>query len=246
MSKEKFSKDQKTQIKNDLEALLHNFSATNEEDAVIDQQLAVIQQAPPIDFDAMNAGFKKQANNLTNSLLKFYVDLGIIDRVEYFKHKKEIDNTNLENIFFQIKSIRMAIERIMEEINQGNTHPRLFEVFGQLHDKLGSVVKMQANYVLFLEDAYRRAKTEVTQVEGAGEQQSTGIHMKGDYYVTAGTKNLMKDINASAVPVDKTDTRYLTNPTEKDNVLTERGLGHLIEQKEEIEEITKSDLGDMI
>lgn len=244
MSKDKFSKDQKVQIKNDLEALLHNFSGTNEEDSVIDQQLAVIQQAPPIDFEEMNANFKKKANNLTNSLLKFYVDLGIIDRVEYFKHKKEIDNTNLENIFFQIKSIRMAIERIMEEINQGNTHPRLFEVFGQLHDKLGSVIKMQANYVLFLEDAYRKAKSEVTQMEG--EPQQVGQRMKGDYYVTAGTKNLMKEIETEVKPVDKTDTRYLTHPVEKDNVLVQKGLGHLIEKKEEIEEISKDDLGDMI
>ena len=52
----------------------------------------------------------------------------------------------------------MAIEKITEEINQGNTHPRLFEVFGQLQDKLTMVVKTQANYF------YQMSAIEVTKL----------------------------------------------------------------------------------
>ena len=86
---------------------------------------------------------EKQAKDITGSMLKFYVDLGVIDKHEYLKEKQSLDNSNIQNIFFQLKTIRMAIEKIAEEINQGNTHPRLFEVFGQLQDKLTTVIKTQ-------------------------------------------------------------------------------------------------------
>lgn len=243
MSRE-IPKDQRKQIKNELEALLNTYNPSGDQESVIDQQLAVIQQNPPIDFDEMNAKFKRQANNLTSSLIKYYVDAGLIEREDYHRFKKELDDSSLENILFQIKSLRMAIERIMEDINQGNTHPRLYEVFGQLHDKLANVVKIQANYILFLEDTYRRVKAEIVSSKTDGNVTEMGLHQKGDYYVTAGTKNIMKSVEVEAVEVE--DARYLTNPNQKSAVLTEIGLAHLIEKKEESQEITSGDIDNLI
>ena len=49
-------------------------------------------------------------------MLKFYVDLGVLDKHDYLRQKQNLDNTNIQNIFFQLKTIRMAIEKITEEI----------------------------------------------------------------------------------------------------------------------------------
>ena len=189
-----FNKEKKAQIKSELEDLLRGYSAgPNPEEDIVDEQLSEIAAAPPLDFEEMNKQFEKQAKNITNSMLQFYVDLGVIDKHEYFKQKQALDNINIQNIFFQLKTIRMAIEKIAEEINQGNTHPRLFEVFGQLQDKLTTVIKTQANYILFLEDTYKKISHDVESKSASGSTQVTPLlGNPNEYYITAGTKNLIK------------------------------------------------------
>lgn len=234
-----FNKEKKAQIKSELEDLLRGYSGgpTGEED-IVDEQLSEIAAAPPLDFTEMNAGFERQAKDITNSMLKFYVDLGVIDKHEYFKQKQTLDNSNIQNIFFQLKTIRMAIEKIAEEINQGNTHPRLFEVFGQLQDKLTTVIKTQANYMLFLEDTYKKISSDVEQRAGIGTQSVTPLlGSPNEYYITAGTKNLIKEITVEDEEPAQ-DTRHLTHPSHKVEVMQERGLSQIIKPEEDPEDFS--------
>jgi hypothetical protein len=133
----------------------------------------------------------------------------------------------------------MAIEKIAEEINQGNTHPRLFEVFGQLQDKLTSVVKTQANYMLFLEDTYKKVNQDVEQRESGGGTTSRALPTStSDYYITAGTKNLIKEIDAIEIEDDDSDSRHLTHPSKKTEVMLERGLSNVIIEEEDGEDFS--------
>jgi hypothetical protein len=229
-----FNREKKAQIKSELEDLLRGYSGgPNPEEDIVDEQLSEIAAAPPIDFMEMNKQFEKQAKGITDSMLKFYVDLGVIDKHEYFKQKQTLDNTNIQNIFFQLKTIRMAIEKIAEEINQGNTHPRLFEVFGQLQDKLTTVIKTQANYILFLEDTYKKIKQDVEQHNSVGSSQVTPLlGLPGEYYITAGTKNLIKEITVDDEG-EITDSRHLTHPEHKIEVMQARGLSDVIKPEED-------------
>jgi hypothetical protein len=235
-----FSKEKKQQIKGELEELLRTYSGGPNaiDDENIDAQMSEIAAAPPLNFSEMNSEFEKQAKAITSSMLKFYVDLGVIEKHEYVQQKQILDNSSIQNIFFQLKTLRMAIERIAEEINQGNSHPRLFEVFGQLQDKLTSVVKTQANYMLFLEDTYKKIKQEIDQNESPTGQSTKSISANtGDYYITAGTKNLMKEIEVVEVE-DEVDTRRLTHPSKKIEVMTERGLSDGIIAEEDSEDFS--------
>lgn len=244
-----FSKEKKAQIKSELEDLLRNYSGgpSQEESSNVDQQLSEIAAAPPLDFDEMNAGFEKQAKDITGSMLKFYVDLGVIDKHDYIKQKQALDNSSIQNIFFQLKTIRMAIEKIAEEINQGNTHPRLFEVFGQLQDKLTTVVKTQANYMLFLEDTYRKVNQEITQRDANPESSARALPSSStDYYITAGTKNLMKEMDAIVVEEEEADSRHLTHPAKKTEVMVERGLSTVVIQDEDGDHDFLDDLNSLI
>lgn len=231
MATQVFSKEKKAHIKGELESLLNSYSGgPNQEDNNIDEQLAEIAAAPPLDFVEMNSVFEKQAKSITDSLLSFYVELGVLEKHEYIKQKQMLDNSSIQNIFFQLKTIRMAIEKITEEINQGNTHPRLFEVFGQLQDKLTSVVKTQANYMLFLEDTYRKVNQDISQKDaGATGTQTRALpQSSSDYYITAGTKNLIKEIDALEIEEDTSDSRHLTHPGKKAEVMLERGVSNVI------------------
>lgn len=234
-----FNKEKKAQIKSELEDLLRGYSGgpTGESD-IVDEQLSEIAAAPPLDFESMNQQFEKQAKNITDSMLKFYVDLGVIDKHEYLKQKQVLDNTNIQNIFFQLRTIRMAIEKIAEEINQGNTHPRLFEVFGQLQDKLTTVIKTQANYILFLEDTYKKVNSEVDQKSATASGAVTPLLGSPDeYYITAGTKNLIKEITVDDLE-EAVDARHLTHPEKKIDVMQERGLTQVIKQDEDPEDFS--------
>jgi hypothetical protein len=239
MAAQVFAKEKKAQIRGELEDLLRGYSGgPSAEEDIVDSELGEIASAPPIDFDEMNKQFEKQAKNITNSMLKFYVDLGVIDKNEYLTQKQILDNTNIQNIFFQLKTIRMAIEKITEEINQGNTHPRLFEVFGQLQDKLTMVIKTQANYVLFLEDTYKKMNQDITQ---KGTQSTTVTPMLAtgtEYYITAGTKNIMKEITAEEIEYNDDDTRHLTHPGKKVEVMSEQGISPT-EIEEQVEDLSE-------
>ena len=233
-----FTKEKKAQIKGELEDLLRSYNGPQDkEDDNVDEELAKIAAAPPINFAELNAGFERQAKEITSSMLKFYSDLGVLDKYEYIKEKQKLDNTSISNIFFQLKTIRMAIERIAEEINQGNTHPRLFEVFGQLQDKLTAVVKTQANYMLFLEDTYKKIKGEIDQNNTETNPQLPNSPRSGEYYIGAGTKNMMKEIEVEEIDME-TDGRHLTHPSKKAEVMIEKGVDGTILAEEDVYDFT--------
>lgn len=234
-----FNKEKKAQIRGELEDLLRGYSPnpSNSEDDVIDEQLSEIAVAPPIDFEEMNRKFEKQAKDITDSMLKFYVDLGIMDQNDYLKQKQVLDNSNIQNIFFQLKTLRMAIEKIAEEINQGNTHPRLFEVFGQLQDKLTTVIKTQANYVLFLEDTYKKINQDISQKGTQSASVTPLLSQSNEFYITAGTKNIMKEITAEEVNEEDKPDRYLTHPGKKAQVMEEAGVSQSFVE-DEVEDLS--------
>jgi hypothetical protein len=110
----------------------------------------------------------------------------------------------------------------------------------QLQDRLTTVTKTQANYMLFLEDTYKKMRSEV---DSKGDQaglpaSSVNAIQAGDYYITAGTKNIMKEIESDGLNSDF-DNR-LTNPNEKNSLMTERGLEHLIEKENDDEDLSST------
>jgi hypothetical protein len=236
-----FNKEKKAQIRGELDDLLRGYQGNqNGEEDIIDEQLGEIAAAPPIDFEEMNKKFERQAKDITQSMLEFYVDLGVIDTAEYLRQKQILDNSNISNIFFQLKTLRMAIEKISEEINQGNTHPRLFEVFGQLHDKYTTVIKTQANYVLFLEDTYKKMNQDISQ--RSSQSVTPLLNQPKEYYITAGTKNIMREITAEEVEID--DSRHLTHPGKRVEVMHEQGITDML--IEETIENLSDDVNSMI
>ena len=232
-----FTKEKRKEMRNELEDLLRGYSggpAASDTENVVDDELSEIAAAPPLDFVEMNRKFEEQAKGITDSLMKFYVDLGVIDSVEYVDQKRKLDNTNIQNIFFQLKTIKFALEKITEEINQGNTHPRLFEVFGQLQDKFTTVIKTQANYVLFLEDTYKKMNQDISQrgLPAANGSVTPLLKQPDEYYITAGTKNIMKEITVEEV-VEKDDQRFLTHPSKRVEVMEEKGVPNTVLEVDE-------------
>jgi hypothetical protein len=140
----------------------------------------------------MSDEYTVKAKAITDSLFKNFVDIGIFEKNDYARHKKELDTINISNLFFQLRTLKITIMKVMEEIASGNTHPRLLEVMGQLQDKMANITKMQANYVLFLEDTYRKLNSEAPA--NPDSVQVDSAPGEGQFFVSVGTKNVIDNL----------------------------------------------------
>lgn len=231
MSDGKLSKDNRKQLKNEIENLLSTISSDQNEDMLIDSQLAdELRAESPYDFEQMSDQFTEKARSITDSLFKNFVDIGIFEKNDYARHKKELDTINISNLFFQLKTLKIAIMKVMEEIASGNTHPRLLEVMGQLQDKMASITKTQANYILFLEDTYKKLNSELPVNPDAVQVQSSSS--EGQFFVSVGTKNVIESLPESSLTDDFKDNS-LIDPRNKANLLKKTDLDISIDDNPE-------------
>jgi hypothetical protein len=105
--------------------------------------------------------------------------------------------------------------KIMEEIATGNVQPRLLEVMGQLQDKMANITKMQANYILFLEDTYKKLNNDAPANPDSARVESSDI--EGKYFISVGTKNVIQNLPDSDISDD--GDANLIDPNNKLNLL---------------------------
>jgi hypothetical protein len=232
MAKEKLSKESKNHLKNEIESLLSTISSQPNEDLLVDNELAEETRAEsPYDFEEMSQTFTAQARGITDSLFKNFVDIGIFEKNDYARHKKELDTINISNLFFQLKTLKITIMKIMEEITSGNTHPRLLEVMGQLQDKMANITKTQANYILFLEDTYKRLNSE--EPSNSNDVEIKSDSNEGQFFVSVGTKNMIEnlpEIDKSEIDIEESDGS-LVDPRNKQELLKERNIDVTIDDE---------------
>lgn len=142
-----------------------------------------------------------ESKKLLKSVIDFYLDAKIIKKNEYLKYKKAVDEMTLSNIIFSLRTTQHAIIKLMEEIDMGNIHPRIFEVLAQLQNQMMVVVKHQAAYMITLEEGYKKVKEDHDRIEyqksldkdkdGDDDIKTLG---EGDSLKIRGTKGLMLSI----------------------------------------------------
>jgi len=237
------NKDKKIALKEEIESLLNLDSNTKISDELNNNQDELKSTISDlandtvslINFDEMESKFKIKSNELLTSLFNFYIDLGVINNDDYFKYKKRLDEESMNDIEFQLETIKICIKKAMEEITSGNTHPRLLEVMSAMQGQLTNVIKTKANYLLFLEDSYKKLKLDY-QEKNNQEEYTTNTHnidsmstpteiLKNEYYVGVGTRNLIKQINEE-IPIEKIkelnkdkESYALTNPNMKSELM---------------------------
>ena len=225
MSKEKgMGKENRRHLKDEIQSLLSSIGQENQNDLVLDQELSKeVKRESPYDFEEMSNQFTKKARDITDSLFKNFVDIGIFEENDYAKHKKELDTINISNLFFQLKTIKITIIKVMEEITSGNTHPRLIEVMGQLQDKMAAITKMQANYMIFLEDTYQKLNS--GKPENLDAENVNSSPEEGQFFITIGTKNMTKNLPETlGKEKEGRVSGDLINPSKKAELMRDRNI----------------------
>ncbi len=135
-------------------------------------ELPRLKSTDLMDFSGEKSTAMSDAKALLETITKFYMDETSVSEAGHVEFKKKIDAMNLSSMMFQLKSAQHAITKILEEIDLGNMHPRLFEVLAQLQSQIMQMPKDYQAYLEKMEQNYKKTRIEVDE-----KKHSQGIVM---------------------------------------------------------------------
>lgn len=92
------------------------------------------------DYDGIKKGLRKKARKTILNAVKHIIPKKYLDE-EYVQDKIEQDIETLASLYMQQENNTVVQRSIMEQINSGNSTPRMYEVFGQLTDRIQALNK---------------------------------------------------------------------------------------------------------
>jgi hypothetical protein len=151
-----------------------------------------------VDYTDTKARTLGKAKKLMDGLLKLYLSEEVIEEHEYIKAKVELDKMALSSLIFQMEAAERAIITMLRNIDDGEMHPRMFEVLGGMQKTLLDIIKSQTMYMMAAEENIKKIGRDV-DVYHPGTPKAVGpktTNSDGGISVR-GTKDLMKSIRQS-------------------------------------------------
>ena len=90
MAKQKpgMSRENRAHLRDEISSLLSSIGQENHEELVVDQEVSQeLKKESPYDFEEISAQFTKKARDITDSLFKNFVDIGVFEDNDYARHK---------------------------------------------------------------------------------------------------------------------------------------------------------------
>lgn len=196
--KKKSISDQADEIRKELDALIGENTMDVETDPT---DLPMIQRETslaPVNYTELKASSAKKAKKTIESLMKFYLDADIIEKDDYIKAKKSMDEMTMSSLIYQLQAGERALTTLLETIEGGELAPRMFEVLATLQKSMLDIIKSQTMYLMAAEESTKRIardieiyrkRDDVAEIESSGGDTS-------DRNVQRGTKDLMAAIQA--------------------------------------------------
>ena len=92
------------------------------------------------DIDAVRKGLRKKARKTVLNIVKHILPDDMIEE-EYVQDKIEQDIETLTDLYVQAECNKIMQGSIINSVSRGNNMPRMYEVFGQLTDKISGINK---------------------------------------------------------------------------------------------------------
>ena len=212
--------EKEKKVANNLESLLFNMEDRDEKKKQI--LGGVLEDMKPtgvkMNFSTVQSESAKEAKDILNSVIKFYLSKEMSEDEEYVTSKKKIDELTLTSIIFSLKTVQYSTVKLLEEIDLGNTNPRVFEALAQLQNQMMNIVKHQAAYTISLQENYKQLKRDsetVSPKQLKESGKSNNLLESGIGGIKArGTKDLMNNLENSVSFVDMPSAQEdrLTDP----------------------------------
>jgi hypothetical protein len=180
------------EIRSSLDDILNDDSVNASIDST---PLPPIRTQPAFDYVKKKDAASEKAKKTINSLLKFYLSEEIIDSDEYVKAKMRIEEMTLSSLLFQMETAERAITTLLQQIDDGDVSPRMFEVLGTLQKSMLDIIKSQTMYMIATEEGVKKIARDYdvySQRKLVKNEDSKKTQTSGN--VNRGTKNLMMQI----------------------------------------------------
>ncbi len=251
-TRDKKLKDELNNLMQNMEGILNsndNIQAKKDEDLIINKSIDKLKQdkiSTRVPFEEYDKNFKIQAKDIIESMYDFYLDFGVIKRPEYLEKKSGLDGLNMSNIFLQLKLTKVVLQKVVDEISSGNVHPRIIEAYSTLNTQFSDIIKSQANYMLFLEESYKKARFETIEytnnknsIDANHESQAKSdnttycdVEKDSEFFLTADPSKLIEEIKVNSPMTyeeaksyrsnkshDSDLAKRLVNPSAKDDLI---------------------------
>jgi len=150
---------------------------------------------PVYNFQEKRKQSEVQAKRLLGSLLKFYLTEDYIAENEYIQAKVGLDQLTLSGLINQVKLSESAIEKLMESIDSGEVHPRMFEVLAGMQRVYIDLMKHQSLSIIAAEEHMKKLKDDFDyyQSRPVSESDKKDLSEEGsDENISRGTYGLLK------------------------------------------------------
>jgi hypothetical protein len=186
-----------------------------------DENLDSLQSEPlmNVDFDELKVKCEKEARTMIKNAISFMIPMNMINENKYLKDKFKIDAMSLAGMIYQLRSNEIVQKSLMEEINRGASHPRMYEVYTGMSKAIGDLNKQLLQTVEAIRSTYKGFKEDVqekrTEALGPAMNNSTGMLTTGDgSVVTRGTKELINRVKQAKfennnIPKDVDDAQVI-------------------------------------
>lgn len=207
------------EMRDELERLINQDA--NEIKQLVSQAEKILPARPQtgfLNYHEVKEVSDNKATDIVDSIAEFYLDRDIISEIPYVREKNGVDKITVSNLLFQMKTAEHAIIKLLEEIDNGNTHPRTFEVLSSLQRSKMEIVKHLAQFMVIMEQNYKNLKEDyrVKKLEKSDDLEEGDVTIENAEGQTQfrGTKGLM-DVIRQAIPETKA-TSTLKNEEEED------------------------------
>lgn len=165
-----------------------------------------------MDYDGVKVDSDTKADDIVDSIAEFYLDKQIIQEIPYIQQKNVVDKITVSNLLFQMKTAEHAITKLLEEIDNGNLHPRTFEVLSSLQRSKMEIVKHLAQFMVIMENNYKSLKEDyrvkkseepLSLEQGETEVYDEGkntFQMRGSRHLIETLREVIPERKASAKP----------------------------------------------
>ena len=172
-----------------------------------------IESVMGLDFAEIKELCNTQARIMIQNVIGFILDDEALADNKYLNNKLEVDVMTLSGMIYQVRVNEAMQKAMMEEVDRGFMHPRMFEVFGGLSKIIAEINKQLLQTVEAIKMTYKDVKADIrenqTDALGQGEKNEQGMITQGDGgVVSMGTKELINRYkhNKPQEPQDIEDT----------------------------------------
>lgn len=181
-----------------LENMIEGSSESLDKNVISEKGTPELKMEPifNLDFSKAKRNCQRRARRMVKNATGLMLSNDMVKENPYLKNKMQIDIISLSGLLYQLEINELMQQTLMEEVRSGASHPRMFEVFGNLSKTIGDLNKQLLQTVEAIKMTYKDIKFDIKEKDSeikALESGESEILRNKDGIITMGSKQLINE-----------------------------------------------------